>query len=212
MTASSPRIATAASNTSSRQPCLTATQYGTTGKVDWGSVGTSAAIGGVTGAFTGGKAGKNSPCGKHSFDPQTRVLMADGSTKKIEDVSLGDEVTATDPSTGAAQPKPVTTLWLNHDTELTDVTVRVVVSADANAKPAAPSSSLSLVKAGAALIAAAAAVVGATTVLHTTQHHPFWDRTTNTWVNAADLEPGDELKTDDGATVEVTDVHNFTDA
>ncbi|MEV8517869.1 LamG-like jellyroll fold domain-containing protein [Dactylosporangium sp. NPDC051484] len=194
-------------------------QFGTTGKVDWGSVGTSALIGGVTGAFSGGRAGKNSPCGKHSFDPQTRVLMADGSTKKIEDVEVGDQVAATDPETGATQPKPVTKLWLNHDTELTDVTVRVVVSADA--KPVASTSSsstssdstLRLAKAGAALVAAAAAVAGeTTTVLHTTQHHPFWNRTTNTWVNAADLKPGDELKTDDGANVEVTDVSNFTSA
>jgi hypothetical protein len=62
-----------------------------------------------------------------------------------------------------------------------------------------------------ALVAAAAAVLGATTaVLHTTQHHPFWNRTTNAWVNAAELKPGDQLKTDDGATAEVVAVHNFT--
>ncbi|WP_433609895.1 LamG-like jellyroll fold domain-containing protein [Dactylosporangium sp. CA-139114] len=193
-------------------------QFGTTGKVDWGSVGTSALISGLTGAFTGGRAGKASPCGKHSFDPQTRVLMADGSTKKIEDVEVGDQVSATDPETGATQPKPVTKLWLNHDTELTDVTVRVVVSADANAKPSASkpasstSSALKLAKVGAAVVAAAAVVAGTTTMLHTTQHHPFWNRTTGTWVNAANLKPGDELKTEDGATVEVTDVKNFTGA
>nr|BFE65696.1 hypothetical protein GCM10020063_102220 [Dactylosporangium thailandense] len=107
----------------------------------------------------------------------------------------------------------MTKLWLNHDTELTDVTVRVV-SADTNAKPAATTSlALKLAKVGAAMTAAAALAVGATTtVLHTTQHHPFWNRTTNTWVNAAELKPGDELKTDDGATVEVTDVKNFTGA
>jgi hypothetical protein len=56
-------------------------------------------------------------------------------------------------------------------------------------------------------------VIGATTtVLHTTQHHPFWNRTTSEWVNAAELKPGDQLKTDDGATAEVVDVHNFTGA
>ncbi|WP_432836901.1 scabin-related ADP-ribosyltransferase [Dactylosporangium sp. CA-092794] len=189
-------------------------QFGTTGHVDWGSVGTSAVIGGITGAFTGGRAGKDSICNKvnrHSFDPQTRVLMADGSTKKLEDVEVGDQVAATDPETGAARAKPVTKLWLNHDTDLTDVTVKVTASA--NAKPTASTHKSTVGKATVALVAAAAVVVGTTTtVLHTTQHHPFWNRTTGEWVNAADLKPGDDLKTDDGATVEVTDVYNFTSA
>ncbi|WP_432836895.1 polymorphic toxin-type HINT domain-containing protein [Dactylosporangium sp. CA-092794] len=185
-------------------------QFGTTGHVDWGSVGTSAVIGGITGAFTGGRAGKNSPCGRHSFDPQTTVLMADGSTKKIEDVKVGDQVAATDPETGATQAKPVTKLWLNHDTELTDVTVKTTAAADA--KPVASAGRSTVAKAAVALVAAAAVVVGTTTVLHTTQHHPFWNRTTGEWVNAADLKPGDALKTDDGASVEVTAVHNFTSA
>ncbi|WP_432978319.1 LamG-like jellyroll fold domain-containing protein [Dactylosporangium sp. CA-233914] len=185
-------------------------QVGTTGKVDWGQVGTSAAISGVTGAFTGGRAGKRSPCGRHSFDPQTAVLMADGSTKKIEDVKLGDEVAATDPDTGTTSAKPVIRLWLNHDTELTDLTIRVKSS---SADKAASSKTSKVAKVGAALVAAAVVAVGVTTtVLHTTQHHPFWNRTTNEWSNAVDLKPGDELKTDEGATAEVVEVHNFTGA
>ncbi|MFE7751400.1 Hint domain-containing homing endonuclease [Streptomyces sp. NPDC057428] len=34
-----------------------------------------------------------------SFTPGTRVLMADGTSKAIEDVDIGDEVLATDPET-----------------------------------------------------------------------------------------------------------------
>ncbi|WP_206751350.1 polymorphic toxin-type HINT domain-containing protein [Cryobacterium psychrophilum] len=59
----------------------------------------------------------------HSFDPSTHVLMADGSTKPIKDVKLGDEVAATDPETGETTWEPVTRLHVNQDTDLTDVTV-----------------------------------------------------------------------------------------
>ncbi|MGN9918058.1 LamG-like jellyroll fold domain-containing protein [Micromonospora palomenae] len=61
---------------------------------------------------------------RHSFDPKTRVLMADGTTRPIEDVNVGDKVTATDPKTGKSQPKQVTQLHRNNDKDLTDVTVR----------------------------------------------------------------------------------------
>jgi hypothetical protein len=89
------------------------------------------------------------------------------------------------------------------------VTVKVTAGKDA-APPSSSTSTSMAGRAAVALMAAAAAVLGATTaVLHTTQHHPFWNRTTSEWVNAAELKPGDQLKTDDGATAEVVAVHNF---
>ena len=48
--------------------------------------------------------------GCNSFVPGTRVLMADGTTKAIEDVQVGDTVLATDPTTGKTSAKPVTDL------------------------------------------------------------------------------------------------------
>ncbi|WP_443062789.1 polymorphic toxin-type HINT domain-containing protein [Streptomyces sp. NBC_00390] len=45
----------------------------------------------------------------------TDVLMADGSTKDIEDVELGDKVMATDPETGEAGPREVTRLIRTED-------------------------------------------------------------------------------------------------
>jgi hypothetical protein len=36
---------------------------------------------------------------------------------------------------------------------------------------------------------------GTTSVVHTTQNHPFWNATTHTWSPAADLRPGDQLLT-----------------
>ncbi|MGI8335232.1 polymorphic toxin-type HINT domain-containing protein [Actinomadura scrupuli] len=43
----------------------------------------------------------------NSFISGTKVLLADGSTKSIEDVKAGDEVLATDPTTGKTSPKTV---------------------------------------------------------------------------------------------------------
>ncbi|WP_407841416.1 HYD1 signature containing ADP-ribosyltransferase family protein [Streptomyces sp. DSM 116496] len=48
--------------------------------------------------------------GGNCFLAGTLVLMADGTTKKIEDIAVGDEVSATDPQTGDTKPRPVTEL------------------------------------------------------------------------------------------------------
>ena len=50
--------------------------------------------------------------------------MADGTTRPITDINIGDQVVATDPVTGTSLPKPVTQLHRNTDHELTDVQVR----------------------------------------------------------------------------------------
>ncbi|WP_157545302.1 polymorphic toxin type 30 domain-containing protein [Hamadaea tsunoensis] len=76
---------------------------------------------GLTGKAAGsGLAG----AGCHSFAASTPVLMADGSTKPIGEVKVGDKVLATDPGTGENAPKSVTQLHLNHDWDLADVTVK----------------------------------------------------------------------------------------
>ncbi|WP_051367057.1 RHS repeat-associated core domain-containing protein [Hamadaea tsunoensis] len=59
--------------------------------------------------------------GCHSFDPATLVLMADGTTKPIGTVALGDAVLATDPVTGQTRAEKVTTLHENQDWDLTDL-------------------------------------------------------------------------------------------
>lgn len=45
----------------------------------------------------------------------TDVLMADGSTKDIEDVEVGDKVLATDPETGETKARKVTRLIITED-------------------------------------------------------------------------------------------------
>jgi RHS repeat-associated protein len=64
---------------------------------------------------------EGSPC---SFDPSTPVLMADGSTKPIGQVKNGDQVESADPTTAKdAGGRTVQHLWVNHDSDLVDVTV-----------------------------------------------------------------------------------------
>ncbi|MER7455768.1 polymorphic toxin-type HINT domain-containing protein [Micromonospora sp. NPDC126480] len=55
-----------------------------------------------------------------SFSGDTHVLMADGSTKAIRDVQVGDVVLATDPETGEEGPRTVVRLWV-HEDQLVDL-------------------------------------------------------------------------------------------
>lgn len=50
-----------------------------------------------------------------SFTGDTRILMADGTTKQIRDIELGDRVLATDPETGKTAPQAVTARWTHED-------------------------------------------------------------------------------------------------
>lgn len=59
----------------------------------------------------------------NSFDADTPVLMADGTTEPIEDVEVGDRVLVTDPWTGRTAVRGVSALHRNRDVDLTDVTV-----------------------------------------------------------------------------------------
>ncbi|MEU5385602.1 polymorphic toxin-type HINT domain-containing protein [Kitasatospora cineracea] len=120
----------------------------------------------------------------NSFPAGTEVLMADGTTKPIQDIQVGDTVMATDPQTGETRPEPVTaTITTPDDKEFTTLTL--ITEADPGTPPIAVTS---------------------------TQNHPFWDTTTNQWTNAADLKPGEKLHTDDGTTLTITTVTNYRTA
>ncbi len=58
---------------------------------------------------------KKTPTGCKCFLAGTDVLMADGTTKDIERVKLGDKVQATDPETGEAGSREVTRLIVTED-------------------------------------------------------------------------------------------------
>ncbi|MEW1551828.1 polymorphic toxin-type HINT domain-containing protein [Streptomyces tsukubensis] len=60
----------------------------------------------------------------HSFPAGTPVLMADGTGRPIEQVKVGDQVTATDPDTGETGSRTVTrTIHTPDDRDFTDVTL-----------------------------------------------------------------------------------------
>ncbi|MGW9028394.1 ricin-type beta-trefoil lectin domain protein [Streptomyces sp. NPDC055722] len=60
-----------------------------------------------------------------SFSPSTPVLMAGGKTKAIGKIKVGDKVESADPKTGKHRgARTVQHIWINHDKDLLDVTVR----------------------------------------------------------------------------------------
>lgn len=58
-----------------------------------------------------------------SFAAATPVLMANGSTKEIKDVRVGDKVLAYNTTTGRNEARKVTATMVNDDTDLLDLTV-----------------------------------------------------------------------------------------
>ncbi|MFF7155698.1 polymorphic toxin-type HINT domain-containing protein [Streptomyces sp. NPDC008139] len=69
--------------------------------------------------------GSSSSGGRCSFSPDTPVLLGDGKTKPIGDVTVGDKVESADPKTGKhAGSHDVTATWVNYDTDLVDVTIQ----------------------------------------------------------------------------------------
>jgi hypothetical protein len=114
-------------------------------------------------------------CGKSSFTPGTRVLMADGRTKAIEDIRIGDQVMATDPESGRTEAKRVQlTIGSRGQKNLVDVTV---TGADGQS----------------------------TGTVVATDNHPFWVAgDENAWLDAGQLEPGDALRTDAGTSAQVS--------
>ncbi|MGW0864494.1 RHS repeat-associated core domain-containing protein [Streptomyces koelreuteriae] len=120
--------------------------------------------------------------GCNSFTPDTKVLMADGSAKKIKDVDIGDKVLATDPKTGETKVETVTAeikgKGLKH---LVEITV------DVDGKRGAKTASVTA-----------------------TDGHPFWVPALREWVDATDLKAGEGLLTGAGMRVQVTSVERWT--
>lgn len=90
-----------------------------------GALGAGESLGCLTGTICAPGGETSSPAGDScSFAPDTPVLLADGSTKPIGDISVGDKVESADPSTGKDEGgRSVEHMWLNHDSDLLDVTI-----------------------------------------------------------------------------------------
>ena len=78
-----------------------------------GATGQGAAMGGTMGAGVGAvsSVGRD-PC----FPTGTPILMADGTTKPIENVAVGDHVACTDPDTGQPTTSTVTKTFTHEHT------------------------------------------------------------------------------------------------
>ncbi|WP_406400100.1 DNRLRE domain-containing protein [Streptomyces sp. NBC_00879] len=133
-----------------------------------------------TGKHRAPKGKKGGVCKKkNSFVPGTKVAMADGSTKNIEDLKEGEYVLASDPETGELQARQITDTR-NHSGVKHLITLTVDPDGkDGDAKPA---------------------------TITATDEHPFWLPDFGKWVNAEDLEPGMWLQTSAGTWVQVTAV------
>ncbi|MER7309884.1 Teneurin-1 [Streptomyces griseoluteus] len=175
--------------------------------------------------------------GPHSFTGATRVLMADGTTKAIDQVKVGDTIANSVPGAKGPEAHKVTDVIVTRtDRDFVDVTVKetgkpttkrsVKDGAKSLAKKAARKAAFGLAASAAVLGAlsaghghgnahepATAPVAAVSTTTHdahltTTFHHPFYDETQSAFVEAKDLTPGDVLQTPTGTT-EVTGVRLY---
>lgn len=118
----------------------------------------------------------------NSFVGGTLVLMADGSTKRIEDIDIGDEVLATDPETGKTKKETVTA-------EIKGVGLKhlVKVTVDIDGKRGRKTASVTA-----------------------TDGHPFWVPELGEWIKATGLKAGEWLRTSAGTHVQITAVKRWT--
>ncbi|MFD5988812.1 polymorphic toxin-type HINT domain-containing protein [Streptomyces cyaneofuscatus] len=138
--------------------------------------------GGPRGAGRGrGKQGGKCP-GKHSFIAGTRVLMADGTAKPIEQVKKGDKVLATNPENGKTRAETVTA-------EIQGQGAKNLVLIKISPTPGAK---------------------GKAKTITATDSHPFWDPEASEWTDATNLAPGQQLETNTGVRVQIAGVDRWT--
>ncbi|MGO1056609.1 polymorphic toxin-type HINT domain-containing protein [Crossiella sp. CA198] len=130
-------------------------------------------------------------CPRQSFVPGTRVLLADGSSKPIEEIRIGDRVRAADPEKGQSGARKVVGTVTS---ESVKHLVTVTVDTDGDRGEATGS------------------VVA-------TANHPFWVDNQGRWVHAGELKSGDQVLDAAGSRVSVVAtservaiqrVHNLT--
>ncbi|MGX1630941.1 polymorphic toxin-type HINT domain-containing protein, partial [Streptomyces albidoflavus] len=150
-------------------------------------------------------------CEVNSFVPGTKVLMADGSKKPIEDVRTGDKVLATDPKTGETKPQPVAaTIIGKGDKTLVTVTIRTTTERAPTTLTTPPPDGSVPVDATQLAPDEDGEADEATSTIVATDGHPFWVPELNTWLDAGQLQPGQWLHTSAGTWVQITAVSSTT--
>ncbi|MEU6975384.1 MULTISPECIES: ricin-type beta-trefoil lectin domain protein [unclassified Streptomyces] len=158
-----------------------------TSKPGGSSGGSSRGKGGTSGGGGSGKAdsqrsGSGGGGGCNSFVPGTKVLMADGSTKPIDQVKAGDKVLATDEKTGETRVETVTAEIKGQGLKKL---VKVTIDVDG-------------------------AKGTKTAMVTATDGHPFWVPELGEWIKATDLRTGQWLQTSKGTYVQIASVRRWT--
>jgi RHS repeat-associated protein len=166
-------------------------------------------IDGVSGLVRANRKVDNLACPLgNSFVPGTRVVMADGSTKPIEEVDVGEEVLATDPETGERNARTVlATIIGSGSKHLVEITV-----APTTEREAPDEGTGSEAEGEQAEQSGIPGPVAAGDVVIATDGHPFWVPDLEQWVDAVDLAPGMWLQTSSGTWVQVSAVQAWTQA
>ncbi|MFI0263808.1 RHS repeat-associated core domain-containing protein [Streptomyces sp. NPDC017056] len=152
---------------------------------------------------------QNQSCATNSFVPGTKVLMADGTRKPIEDVKTGDKVLATDPETGETKAEPVVATIIGEGSkDLVRLSVRT--SAEGPGKDAAPATARPGDSGKTVKVSQPADPDGSTGSLIATDGHPFWVPDLKKWLDAGDLKPGQWLRTSSGTWLQITAVRAWT--
>jgi RHS repeat-associated protein len=133
-------------------------------------------------------------CGKrNSFTADTRVRMADGSTKPISEVKIGDRVLATDPTTGRTGGRAVTDVIVGDgEKHLVEITVDT---------DGAQGDRVDGARTGA----------DGTGAITATDEHPFWVAGEDRWVGAGELRPGQRIASSDGGTATMLATRAWTE-
>ncbi|MBL6274852.1 ricin-type beta-trefoil lectin domain protein [Micromonospora fiedleri] len=177
--------AQARSNPKASSAASTGRGGGGGGKGDSKPGGTSGASkrsnGGTSGNNAGSAGGESCPI-SNSFVPGTKILMADGSTKPIEDVKPGDEVVVTDPATGRTDVDTVTAT-ITGDGAKQLVKVTIDTDGDQGTK---------------------------VSEVTATDGHPFWVPKLGEWIDATDLQAGQWLQTSVGTYVQITAIDRWS--
>ncbi|MEV7427818.1 polymorphic toxin-type HINT domain-containing protein, partial [Streptomyces sp. NPDC091212] len=151
--------------------------------------------GGGGGGGGGASHGETVKTGCNSFVPGTLVLMADGTTKPIEDIKNGDKVLATDPVTGETSVETVSAEITGQGLKnLVEVTIATEDDTETGKNTTeAPTEATST-----------------TSTVTATDGHPFWVPALNTWIDATDLKTGQWLQTSTGTHIQITAIKRWT--
>ncbi|MEO3830282.1 RHS repeat-associated core domain-containing protein [Actinomadura sp. B10D3] len=135
---------------------------------------------GKAAADTPAAGGAKASC--NSFVPNAHVLMADGSTKPIGKIKVGDKVQATNTTSGGTSAQTVRATITG-----TGIKRLVKLTVDTDGERGHKTGELTA-----------------------TDGHPFWVPAASKWIDAAKLQPGMWLRTSAGTHIEITAVKIWT--